>query len=522
MKKQWDVKLDGRSLGSGEIISAIFDKRGIDDFSHFLNPNEDDLIPLDRLHNIDKAFEIIDEGLIMGYKFEVIFDTDCDGITAGSIMYKWLRNFTNNVTTYINEGKEHGVKNFNISACDADIVIIVDSINEPECYEKFKGKQVIILDHHIIPDNFNANVTLVSSANDYPNPQLSGAGVVWKFCKYCDEMFLTDYADNLVDLATCGLIADMMDMTSEENRYICSLGFNNVQNTGIKKINGSYKFDSQAVSFGIAPLVNAANRLNLNTEALKLFISDDEKEVAKTVKNLKSAKEEQNTIVSDLMPSIREQAKSQLDNKVMFFVVDTDAGVSGLIANKLIAEYQRPVFVLKETDKGYAGSGRGYGVEDFRQLCEGCGFTVMGHPEAFGVSIDTDKFQEAFDRLNESLKDVEFTDTKLADVELNLEQITDQLIDNFKSVNKISGEGFTPLSVVIRNITDYDVGYMSGGKHLKISVDDVVIIKWNFNGNFEEFDGRPFSIMGGLTSGYFGRTYYKQIIIDDYMFEGGD
>ena len=522
MKKQWDVKFDGRGLGSGDIISTIFDKRGIDDFSHFLNPNDDDLIPLDRLHNIDKAFDIIDEGLIMGYKFEVIFDTDCDGITAGSIMYKWLKNFTNNVTTYINKGKEHGVKNYDISACDADIIIIVDSINEPECYEKFKGKQVIILDHHIIPDNFNANVILVSSANDYPNPQLSGAGVVWKFCKYCDEMFLTDYADNLVDLATCGLIADMMDMTSAENRYICSLGFNNVQNTGIKKINGSYKFDSQAVSFGIAPLVNAANRLNLNTEALKLFISEDEKEVAKTVKNLKSAKEEQNTIVSDLMPSIREQAKSQLDNKVMFFVVNTDAGISGLIANKLIAEYQRPVFVLKKTDKGYAGSGRGYGIKDFRQLCEGCGFTVMGHPEAFGVSIDTDKFQEAFDRLNESLKDVEFAETKLADVELNLEQITDQLIDNFKSVNKISGEGFKPLSVVIRNITDYDVGYMSGGKHLKISAGDVVIIKWNFNGSFEEFDGRPFSIIGGLTSGYFGRTYYKQIIIDDYMFEGGD
>ena len=511
-----------KSASNNVIINTILTNRGIDDIYHFLLPQKEDLIPFDKLKNIHKAFEIIDEGLIMNYKFEVIFDTDCDGITAGSIMYKWLKNFTNNVTTYINEGKEHGIKNFDISACDADIVIIVDSINEPECYEKFKGKQVIILDHHIIPDNFNANVTLVSSANDYPNPQLSGAGVVWKFCKYCDEMFLTDYADNLVDLATCGLIADMMDMTSEENRYICSLGFNNVQNTGIKKINGSYKFDSQAVSFGIAPLVNAANRLNLNTEALKLFISDDEKEVAKTVKNLKSAKEEQNTIVSDLMPSIREQAKSQLDNKVMFFVVQTDAGISGLIANKLIAEYQRPVFVLKKTDKGYAGSGRGYGIEDFRQLCEDCGFTVMGHPEAFGVSIDTDKFQEAFDRLNESLKDVEFAETKLADVELNLEQITDQLIDNFKSVNKISGEGFKPLSVVIRNITDYDVGYMSGGKHLKISVGDVVIIKWNFNGSFEDFDGKPFSIIGGLTSGYFGRTYYKQIIIDDYMFEGGE
>src|SRR5574344_1121634 len=156
MKKQWDVKFDGRGLGSGEIISTIFDKRRIDDFYHFLNPNEDDLLPLDRLHNIDKAFDIIDEGLIMGYKFEVIFDTDCDGVTAGSIMYKWLKNFTNNITTYINEGKEHDVKIFDVSACDPDIAINVDSINEPEWDEKFKGKPVIILYRHIITENFNA------------------------------------------------------------------------------------------------------------------------------------------------------------------------------------------------------------------------------------------------------------------------------------------------------------------------------------------------------------------------------
>ena len=145
-----------------------------------------------------------------------------------------------------------------------------------------------------------------------------------------------------------------------------------------------------------------------------------------------------------------------------------------------------------------------------------------GHENAFGIEITDENYIEFQQKINEILADIEFSETKTADVELNLEQITDNLIDNFKVVNKISGEGFKPLNVVIRNITDYDVGNMSGGKHLKISVGDVVIIKWNYNGNFEEFDGRPFSIIGGLTSGYFGRTYYKQIIIDDYMFEGGE
>ena len=49
-------------------------------------------------------------------------------------------------------------------------------------------------------------------------------GVVWKFCKYLDECFETDYADELIDLAACGIVADMMDMTIMENRYIVYQG----------------------------------------------------------------------------------------------------------------------------------------------------------------------------------------------------------------------------------------------------------------------------------------------------------
>lgn len=523
MKKQWNVSLDGRGLESGEIISAIFDNKGIQDNEHFLNPNEDDLLPLEQLHNIAKAFDIVDEGLLMGDKFLIYADVDCDGATAGAIMIRYLRNFTDKIEWHINEGKEHGVENYDVSKCDADIIIIVDSINEPQCYEKFKDKQVIILDHHIIPENFNADVTLVSSANDYPNSQLSGAGVTWKFCKYCDKMFLTDYANKLTDLATCGIIADMMDMTSAENRYICSCGFKNVQNSGIKKINGSYKFDSQSISFGIAPLINAANRLSLNSTALNLFITDDEKEISQIAKALKSAKEKQNTIVQKIMPSIKEQAGIQLQNKVMFFVTDVEASISGLLGNQLTARYKRPVFVLKKTNIGYAGSGRGYGVDDLKALVDSTGLAwTGGHENAFGIEIADENYIQFQQKMTEILANVEFTETATADVEINLEQVTDTLISNFKTVNQISGEGFKPLKVLIRNITDYEVGNMSGGKHLKISVGDLVIIKWNYQGDFSEFDGRPFSIIGGLNSGYFGRTYYKQIIIDDYMIDGGE
>ena len=525
MKKIWNIQADGRNLDNSEIISTIFECRGIDDIDHFLRPNEEDLIPYEKLHNIDKAYNIISNGIDNNKSFWIIADVDVDGCTAGAIIYRYLYNFTHDIGISINQGKEHGINDFDVKNCTADIVIIVDSINENECYQKFinVNKQVIVLDHHIIPDNFRTDVILVSSANNYENPELSGAGVVWKFCKYFDYMTLNDYAENLVDLATCGLIADMVNVTSIENRYICSEGFKNIHNKGIQKVNGSYKFDSQSVSFGLAPIVNAAQRMNLNEQALQLFLTDDENEIKTIIKTLKNAKEEQNEIVSSLMQDIIEQAESQIDNKVMFFIVETDASVSGLLGNKLISMYQRPVIVLKETEDGYAGSARGYGIEDFKSIIDTTELAwTGGHENACGISIRYNDFKQFKTEINKILADFEFEICQNADIQLDLLQITNELIDSFKTINLISGTGFKPLTVMVEGIVDYSVGSMSNGKHLKIIADDVTLIKWNFSGDWDEFDGRPLSVIGGLNSSYFGRKFTKQIIIDDYNFKDGE
>ena len=104
---------------------------------------------------------------------------------------------------------------------------------------------------------------------------------------------------------------------SMENRYICYRGFDKVNNLAIKKINGGYVMNSTAVAFGIAPLVNAANRMNKNWDALKLFLSDDEEEIDELIKSLKCCKEKQNDKVDEIFAQIKEQAKSQEDKKVM-------------------------------------------------------------------------------------------------------------------------------------------------------------------------------------------------------------
>lgn len=545
MEKKWVIKNDCRGMETSEIINTILADRGVEDITALLYPDEKCLIPFEEMKNISIAADVITENIENNGSFFVHFDCDLDGISSGSIAVRWLKNHTDKVSYGINQGKEHGVANLNLELLKGiDVLWIVDSIETKMFpYERILAagvKQIIITDHHLISQSMQkqmertGQITLVSSAVDYPNPALSGSATTWKLCAYCDWLELDDYSDDLVDLATCGLIADMVDVgvESPENRYICFKGFNNQVNPAIKKINGSYEFNSQAVSFGIAPLVNASNRMNENEKAVELFLSEDSKKITKLVNDLKLCKESQNLEIADVMPILEEQAESQLDKKVMFFFIETNAEVKGLIGNKLLEKYQRPVIVLSNrieideetgelTRHEYFGSARAVGVSSFKAYMDNTGLVgTGGHENACGVWFNVEVLDEFKNALENALKDVEFVQETVADIQISPEQITDDLIKKIKLLDKISGQGWPQISVMVSDITDYRVGAMSAMKHLKLISNDgrTLFIKWNFNGDWDQFDG-PVSAIGSLNSGFFGRDYYKQLIMSDWKVE---
>ena len=545
MQKKWVVKNDCRGMSTNEIINTILEDRGVDDINPLLYPDEECLIPFEKMHNIDRAAQVITKNIENDGSFFVHFDCDLDGISSGTIAVRWLRNHTDRVFYGINQGKEHGIANLDLSLLDGiDVLWIVDSIETKMFpYEKVLEagvKHIIITDHHLVSKSMQKQmertcaITLVSSAVDYPNPALSGSATTWKLCSYMDWMELDDYSDDLVDLATCGLIADMVNVGTDslENRYICSKGFNNQVNPAIKKINGSYEFNSQAVSFGIAPLVNASNRMNENEKAVELFLSENSKEISRLVSDLKFCKESQNLEIADVMPILEEQAAKQMDKKVMFFFIETNAEVKGLIGNKLLEKYQRPVIVLsnriavnEETGEvenhEYFGSARAVGVKNFKEYMDNTGLvSTGGHENACGLWFDAEVLEDFQNAIEDALKDVEFVQEATVDIQISQEQITDDLIKKIKLLNKISGQGWPSVSVMVSGITDYEVGTMSGGKHLKLIADGgkTLFIKWNFGGDWDQFDG-PISAIGSLDCGFFGRTYYKQLIMNDWRVE---
>ena len=512
-------------MKSDEIIDALLESRGIDDIDEFLRPSEDYILPLEELNNIEKAAETILDGVEAGKTFYVHFDTDVDGCSSGSIAARYLEHLGAEVYIGINHGKEHGIANLDPYCIGgADIVWIVDSIQTSiEPYKELlnMGIQIVITDHHIVSPELckemeDNGIILVSSAVDYPNPALSGSATTWKLCKMMDELNLDDYADNLIDLASVGLVADMCSMASMENRAICHKAFNNLRNPGIKKINGGYAFVARNVSFGVAPKINAANRVDENDYAMNIFLSDDEDEIAEILKGLNNCRTKQNDVVDKLLPSLLEQAENQIDNKVMFFFIpnETEYSVSGLIGNKLLEMYNRPLMVLKKWGNEYAGSMRAIGVHSFKEYCDNTGIGwCAGHELAAGIGIPIDRFEEFKEKISDSLKDIEFVCETTADIQLNANQITDDLIKKLNAINRISGAGFEPITVMVES-DDFEVSSMSGGKHLKI-IDDsgMIFVKWNY-GRSRDF-GDKFCAIGTLEKAHYGRYDYRQLTIQD-------
>lgn len=527
MIKQLTAKIDGRQMEDDfEIIEAILDARGIEDISDFLKPTEDDMIPFEELKGLDEAYRIIDDAITMNERFLVLADVDADGCSSNAIITRYLRKCGADVECVINDGKKHGAEDFNLKLLeDVDVMIIVDSLNnEPSVYKRIldTGVKLVVFDHHLPEQRlFDAGLdfVLVSSANGYPNEFLSGAGVCLKFVQFCDYQNLTNYSDDLWAYAAIGLIADMSSMAEPENRYIAYRGLAQFRNPMVQKMVGNYTFDSQSVSFSIGPLVNAAMRMKENNTAMNVFLSDDIDEIDALVKDLKSCKDRQNEIVAEMFDGLLEQGEAQLDRKCMFFSLEneTDAEITGLVANKLLAEFQRPLFVLRLKDGQWAGSMRAIGVENMLKIANETGLCLcQGHPLASGAFIKEDDFEQFKDVIEEVLKDVEFSVNIEADIELEPSQINENLVKQLNAINRISGEGFPPVTVLVRT-DDYDVTTFSTKKHLKV-IDEsgLLIVKWNCLDYQTMKNDKELVAVGTLSSPYYGRVKYLQLTIDEY------
>ena len=215
-----------------------------------------------------------------------------------------------------------------------------------------------------------------------------------------------DFANNYLDLAALGNCADMMSLTSIETKELMKEGFqrDNVKNPFFEYMIQKNEFSMKSiinpttVAFYIAPFVNAMTRSGtldeknitflsmLKYKAFKMInsnkrghkLGEKEKLVMQAVRTVTNVKARQTKRQNEGLETIERMIEEQnlLDHKVLLFLMEPgiiDKNIAGLIANKIMAKYQRPTCILTKVDNTYQGSARGCtlaGIPDFKAICE--------------------------------------------------------------------------------------------------------------------------------------------------------
>ena len=310
-----------------ELLTKILVNRGITDdkeIDTFLNPTRNDFYDPYLMPDMDKAVERIIKAINNQEKVMIYGDYDVDGITSITVLKKFLEERGLKTGHYIPNRLEEGYGlNENAIRSIAEqkytLMITVDcgisGIEEVELANQL-GIETIITDHHEQSESLpNAYAIINAKRKDsqYPFRGLAGCGAVFKLIQAISLRLGLEEKEFLkyLDIVCVGTISDIVPLV-DENRVIAKLGLKLVaqtRNIGLRELilqSGYKKIDSNTISFGVAPRINACGRMGYQEEALDLFLTNNIEEARKITTRLNSYNLERQTKEKDIFDRIME------------------------------------------------------------------------------------------------------------------------------------------------------------------------------------------------------------------------
>lgn len=556
-------------------VEQVLVNRGIpyDQINHYLNTTDNDILDPRLIPHLDEGAKMLIKHISQNDKVLIQVDSDCDGYTSAALLMNYLYclfpSFVNNNISYrVHMGKQHGIIPDTIPE-DVKLVIAPDSSsNDYEAHEylNLSGIDVLVIDHHEADHVSKYACVINNQLCDYPTKSLSGVAMVWKFCCYIDMLLKTDHAQKFLDLVALGLVADMMDVRDFETRRLIDKGLQQIRNPYFRGAidKDQFHFTNEitpiGVAFYIAPLINATTRVGTQEEKLMLFESmldfrgyelvpstkrgckgQAETRVEQACRNCTNIKSRQTKIRDNSLERIEQIIVNQnlLSNKILIVQLDdliTDRNLTGLIANQLMSEYQRPVLILNkiENEDGtitWEGSGRGYDksrLKDFRGFLENNKYIMYaeGHANAFGIGIKDEDISAFIISTNSALDGFDFTPIYNVDFIYKSDELTPDEVIDIAGMKSLWGQGVEEAEIAVEGIKVHkdNIRILSPDKNptLKIMLPNGINFM-KFRSSEEEYD-KLYSELGYVTINIVGeceRNIWNnkispQVMIKDY------
>jgi single-stranded-DNA-specific exonuclease len=435
MKKQWQlIDTDpetihrlSRQIQCSPLIAKLLAIRGIQSkvqATRFLNPSLSDLTPPWELAGMNDAVLRIHQALETGEKILVFGDYDADGITATALLIAFLRQCGARASYYIPhriaDGYGLGADFINKRAIPAGIGLIITAdcgsgSADAVSVARQAGIHTIVTDHHpvaAIPGDAVAVINPTRPECHANLAHLAGVGVAFYliialrthlrktgFWKKRREPNLKE----LCDLVAVGTIADVAPLIGE-NRALTTAGLRQINQdarpgiAALRRMSGSTATpaNAEAIAFKLAPRLNAAGRLVHARMACELLLTGNGQKADHLARALCRLNNRRQSMEQDLLETILDRLSRPPGQLVPPVLVmhgnGWHEGILGIVASRLVREFNRPAIVISTRNGVGKGSARSIDGIDLCTLLERCAGLLDrfgGHPLAAGLSLST-------------------------------------------------------------------------------------------------------------------------------------
>ncbi|MBR4461774.1 MAG: DHH family phosphoesterase [Erysipelotrichaceae bacterium] len=341
-------------------------------------------------------------------RYLIVGDYDCDGICATVIIKRLLDrlNILNNYIIPSRSRQGYGLNEEivnNAHEYHFDIILCVDNgvtAYEPIKLAKEHGIQVFVIDHHEYSELPDFEALLHPNLLPEAYHDMCAAGL----CALLSDHF--DYDELSAVYGGLATIADMVPVL-RYNRYLIKRMYDILKTEDILPIRyllNDAELDYESLSYTVIPKINAISRLeelmNVNHMVRYLLENDPScRQYLGYIEKINRIRKEDTRLMYD-------SVKASIRDEDSFLLIRSDTfkeGLCGLLANRLMNEYHKPVVILSEKEGELKGSGRspaGFDLYTYLKVFSELFHTFGGHEQAVGLSLSTDDYE----RLKEDIR----------------------------------------------------------------------------------------------------------------------
>lgn len=417
-----------------DILNLLYNRniKDSEEIHNFLNTSLDNIHSPLLLKDVDRAVERVLKAKENGEDIWIYGDYDVDGITSTSLCYLALSELGISPKYYIplrDEGYGLNKEAMDyIKAQGGKVIITVDCgiSAHPEIeYANSLGLDIIVTDHHEINNGNPPAYAVINPKredNEFPYKYLAGVGTAFMLIyALFDKLGKKEDLYKYLDIVAIGTVADIVPLL-EENRIFTKFGMEQLNRSHwlgismlIKKIFEDYqtrKFSTYDIGFIIAPIFNAAGRLEDAKRAVELFIEKDHRVCTEIINELLNNNSER----KEIQETILERAIFKIENEKLFensvLVVAEEGfhhGVIGIVASKILDRYYKPTIIMEiKPEEGIATAScrsiEGFNMIEALNSMKELFVKYGGHAGAAGFSIKIENIDEFSKRINEYAK----------------------------------------------------------------------------------------------------------------------